>query len=96
MDGVGSASASFGGRFEHAIKAFRTSGRNARHSGGLRLLLMVGRHGPCTYSWKYIPIGVTANCSLHKISELEVGPLRGLGLGYQYIDAATRPGLGSG
>jgi len=53
-----------------------------------------GGTGLGTYSWKYIPIGVTANYHF-KVSEPKLDPFLGLGLGYQYI-TCDAPGLGSG
>jgi hypothetical protein len=95
VGGVGSASASFGGRFEHAIKALPDLG------GGMLGIQAAfdyyswsGGTGLGTYSWKYIPIGVTANYHF-KISEPKLDPFVGLGLGYQYI-TCDAPGLGSG
>jgi outer membrane protein W len=37
-----------------------------------------------SYSWKYIPIGVTANYHF-KVSEPKIDPFVGLGLGYRII-----------
>lgn len=81
LGGIGSASASFGGRFEHAIKALPDMGNG-----------MLGIEGGFDYyswsnsfySYKYIPIGVTANYHFH-LDEPKFDPFLGLGLGYQII-----------
>jgi len=78
---LGSASASFGGRFEHAIKPLPDMGNGM-------LGIQVGAE---YYSWSnpffsytYIPIGVTANYHF-KLDEPKFDPFVGLGLGYQLI-----------
>ena len=95
VGGVGSASASFGGRFEHAIKALPDL-RNGMLGiqAAFDYYSWSGGTGLGTYSWKYIPIGVTANYHF-KVSEPKLDPFLGLGLGYQYI-TCDAPGLGSG
>ena len=95
LGGVGSASASFGGRFEHAIKALPDLGNGMLGiQAAFDYYSWSGGTGLGTYSWKYIPIGVTANYHF-KISEPKLDPFVGLGLGYQYI-TCDAPGLGSG
>lgn len=96
IGGIGSASASFGGRFEHAIKALPDLGNGMlgiqaafdyySWSGGL---------GTGSYSWKYIPIGVTANYHFNIADQPKFDPFVGLGLGYQII-TCDAPGLPSG
>jgi hypothetical protein len=95
LGGIGGAGASFGGRFEHAIKPLPDLGNGMlgiqaafdyySWSGGL---------GTGSYSWKYIPIGVTANYHF-KLDEPKLDPFVGLGLGYQII-TCDAPGLPSG
>jgi hypothetical protein len=95
VGGVGSASASFGGRFEHAIKALPDLGNGMLGiQAAFDYYSWSGGTGLGTYSWKYIPIGVTANYHF-RVSEPKIDPFVGLGLGYQYI-TCDAPGLGSG
>jgi len=95
VGGVGSASASFGSRFEHAIKALPDLGNGMLGiQAAFDYYSWSGGTGLGTYSWKYIPIGVTANYHF-KVSEPKLDPFLGLGLGYQYI-TCDAPGLGSG
>ena len=88
---LGSASTAFGGRFEKAIKELPDFG------GGI-LGIQVGA---TYYSWsspywsfKYIPIGVTANYHI-KVAESKIDPFIGLGLGYELV-SCSGTGLGSG
>jgi hypothetical protein len=88
VGGVGSASASFGARFEHAIKPLPELG------GG-----MLGIQAAFDYyswssnfvgynwSYKYIPIGVTANYHF-KLDEPKIDPFVGLGLGYNVVSCS--------
>lgn len=93
--GVGNlagASASFGGRFEHAIKALPDMGN------GVLGIQVAAEY----YSWsssfrsgtsvfessiKYIPIGVTANYHF-KLDEPKFDPFVGLGLGYNIVSCS--------
>ena len=95
LGGLNGASASFGGRFEHAIKALPDLG-NGILGIGVSADYYSWSAGFTGYSWsyKYIPIGVTANYHF-KVSEPKLDPFLGLGLGYQYI-TCDAPGLGSG
>jgi hypothetical protein len=95
LGGVGSASASFGGRFEHAIKALPDLGNGMLGiQAAFDYYSWSGGTGLGTYSWKYIPIGVTANYHF-KVTEPKFDPFVGLGLGYQII-TCDAPGLPSG
>jgi hypothetical protein len=95
LGGVGSASASFGGRFEHAIKALPDLGNGMLGiQAAFDYYSWSGGTGLGTYSWKYIPIGVTANYHF-KVTEPKLDPFVGLGLGYQII-TCDAPGLPSG
>jgi hypothetical protein len=95
LGGVGGASASFGGRFEHAIKALPELGNGIL---GIQATFdyysWSGGVGSAGYSWKYIPVGVTANYHF-KLDEPKIDPFVGLGLGYQII-TCDAPGLPSG
>jgi Outer membrane protein beta-barrel domain len=91
LGGVGGASASFGGRFEHAIKALPDLGNGIL---GIQAAFDYYSWSGPGYSWKYIPIGVTANYHF-KLDEPKIDPFVGLGLGYQVI-TCDAPGLPSG
>jgi len=95
LGGVGGASASFGGRFEHAIKALPDMGNGVLGiQAAFDYYSWSGGTGLGGYSWKYIPIGVTANYHF-KLDEPKIDPFVGLGLGYQII-TCDAPGLPSG
>jgi len=94
LGGVGSASASFGGRMEHAIKPLPDLGNGMLGiQAAFDYYSWSGGAGLGAYSWKYIPIGVTANYHF-KLDEPKLDPFVGLGLGYQIItcDAPGLPG----
>ena len=88
LGGLSGASASFGGRFEHAIKALPDLG------GGI-LGIQVGAEyyswSSSFYSVKFIPIGVTANYHF-KLDEPKIDPFVGLGLGYD-VESCSYPGV---
>jgi hypothetical protein len=90
LGGVGGASASFGGRFEHAIKALPDLANGVL---GIQAAFDYYSWSGPGYSWKYIPIGVTANYHF-KLDEPKIDPFIGAGLGYQVItcDAPGLPG----
>lgn len=81
LGGLGGASASFGGRFEHAIKTLPSM-----NNGVLGIEAGFDYYSWSTpfYSWKYIPIGVTANYHF-KLDNPKIDPFLGAGLGYQLI-----------
>ena len=93
--GINGASASFGGRFEHAIKplpdlangmlgiqaAFDYYSWNANFVG----------YG---WSYKYIPIGVTANYHF-KLDEPKIDPFLGVGLGYNIVTCSGSGAFGN-
>ena len=94
LGGIGSASASFGGRMEHAIKPLPELGNGMLGiQAAFDYYSWSGGAGLGAYSWKYIPIGVTANYHF-KLDEPKLDPFVGLGLGYQIItcDAPGLPG----
>ena len=94
LGGVGSASASFGGRFEHGFKTLPDLGNGIL---GFQVAAdyysWSGGAGLGSYSWKYIPIGATVNYHF-KLDEPKIDPFVGAGLGYQIItcDAPGLPG----
>ena len=81
LGNVGGASASFGGRFERAIKPLPEM-----NNGILGIEASFDYYSWSTpfYSWKYIPIGVTANYHF-KLDDPKIDPFIGLGLGYRLI-----------
>ena len=93
--GINGASASFGGRFEHAVKALPDLG------GG-----MLGIQAAFDYyswsanfvgygwSYKYIPIGVTANYHF-KLDEPKIDPFLGVGLGYNIVSCSGSGAFGN-
>jgi len=81
LGGIGGASASFGGRFEHALKSLPEMGNGIL---GIEASFDYYSWSTPSYSWKYIPIGVTANYHF-KIDEPKIDPFIGLGLGYRLI-----------
>ena len=95
LGGLNGASASFGGRFEHAIKPLASLG-NA----------MLGIQAAAEYyswsasyvgygwSYKYIPIGVTANYHF-KLDEPKIDPFVGLGLGYNIVSCSGTGAFGT-
>jgi outer membrane protein W len=90
LGNLGSAGASFGGRFEHAIKPLPDLGNGM-------LGIQVGAEwyswSNAFYSYTYIPFGVTANYHF-KLDEPKLDPFVGLGLGYQIINC-TVSGVGN-
>lgn len=94
LGGIGGASVSFGGRFEHAIKPLPDLGNGILGiEAGFDYWSWSGSTGLGDYSWKYIPIGVTANYHF-KLQDPRIDPFVGLGLGYQII-TCDAPGLPS-
>jgi outer membrane protein with beta-barrel domain len=81
LGGIGSASASFGARAEHAIKALPDMGNGIL---GIEAGFDYYSWSNTFFSYKYIPIGVTANYHF-KLDEPKIDPFVGLGLGYQVI-----------
>jgi hypothetical protein len=95
LGNLGGASASIGGRFEHAIKALPDMGNGILGiQAGFEYYSWSGGTGAGSYSWKYIPFGVTANYHF-KLDEPKIDPFVGLGLGYQII-TCDAPGLPGG
>jgi outer membrane protein W len=85
LGGLSGASASFGGRFEHAIKPLPDLG-----NGVLGIQVAAEYYSWSSnfvgygFSYKYIPIGVTANYHF-KLDEPKIDPFVGLGLGYNVV-----------
>lgn len=90
IGGISGASASFGGRFEHAIKSLPDLGNGVL---GVQASFDYYSWSTPGYSWKYIPIGVTANYHF-KLDEPKFDPFVGLGLGYRVI-SCSYSGFGS-
>jgi len=81
LGGIGGASASFGGRFETGIKALPEMGNGIL---GIEASFDYYSWSTPGYSFKYIPLGVTANYHI-KLDEPKIDPFVGLGLGYRMI-----------
>jgi outer membrane protein W len=88
LGGLNGASASFGGRFEHAIKPLPDLG-----NGMLGIQVAAEYYSWSSnfvgygWSYKYIPIGVTANYHF-KLDEPKIDPFVGLGLGYNIVSCS--------
>ena len=86
LGGIGSASVSFGGRFENAIKALPDLGNGIL---GIEAAFDYYSWSNTFASWSYMPIGVTANYHF-KLDEPKIDPFIGLGLGYQVISCDVK------
>lgn len=96
LGGIGNASATFGGRFEHAIKPLPDLGNGTL---GIEASFDYYSWGDnfASYSWnyRYIPIGVTANYHF-KVSDPKWDPFLGAGLGYNIVSCSyDGPGTAS-
>jgi len=88
LGGIGSASASFGGRFEHAIKALPDMGNGMLGiEAGFDYYSWGSNFVGYSWSYRYIPIGVTANYHF-KVSEPKIDPFIGAGLGYNLVSCS--------
>jgi hypothetical protein len=83
LGNIGSASASFGGRFEHAIKPLPDLG-NGTLGIEASFDYYSWRDTPF-YRWSYTPIGVTANYHF-RVSEPRFDPFLGAGLGFSILN----------
>lgn len=81
LGGLGSASTAFGARIEKAIKPLESLGGGML---GIQVGLTYYTWSSSFYSYKYIPIGATANYHF-KVSDEKIDPFVGLGLGYQVV-----------
>ena len=81
LGGLGSASLSFGGRFEHGVQSLPDFGNGTL---GIEVSADFYSYSTPNYSWKYVPIGATANYHF-KLENTQFDPFVGLGLGYQII-----------
>ena len=88
LGGIGSAGLSLGGRFERAIKRLPNLG-----DGVLALQLSADYYSYSNtistvgYSFKYIPIGATANYHI-KVNDTKFDPFIGAGLGYLVVSSS--------
>jgi hypothetical protein len=81
LGGINGASASFGGRFEHGFKALPNF---ANGTLGIGVSADYYSFSNSVFSYKYIPVGVTANYHF-KLDDPKIDPFIGAGLGYQII-----------
>jgi hypothetical protein len=100
LGGLGGASASFGGRFEHAIKTLPDMGNGIlgiQVSAEYYSWSAGGSGNGFTYnsSIKYIPIGVTANYHFRLEDSPKFDPFVGLGLGYNVVSCSYTSNFGS-
>ncbi|HEY9228768.1 MAG TPA: outer membrane beta-barrel protein [Gemmatimonadaceae bacterium] len=95
LGGINGASASFGGRFEHAIKTLPDLGNGILGIEASFDYYSWGDNFP-GYSWsyKYIPIGVTANYHF-QLDDKKIDPFLGVGLGYNIVTCSSE-GIGFG
>ena len=95
LGGLNGASASFGGRFEHALQALPNLG-----NGTLGIQAAFDYYSWSAnfvgygWSYKYIPIGVTANYHF-KLDEPKIDPFIGAGLGYNIVSCSGSGAFGS-
>ena len=97
LGGLGSASAAFGGRFERAIKALPDMGNGILgiQAGLDYYSWSSGAIGGYNWSYKYIPVGVTANYHF-ALEDKRFDPFVGLGLGYNVVSCSwSGPTIGS-
>jgi outer membrane protein W len=97
LGGLGSASAAFGGRFEHAIKTLPdlANGVLGIQAGVDYYSWSSGAIGGYSWSYKYIPVGVTANYHF-VLEDKRFDPFVGLGLGYNVVSCSwSGPTIGS-
>ncbi len=88
LGGIGSASISLGGRFEHGIKTLPSLSNGVLgievsadwwHWNGCK---------PYDCSVSYIPIGATANYHFHLENNTKFDPFIGLGLGFEVVSCS--------
>ena len=91
VGGINGASASFGGRAEHAIKALPDMGNGVL---GIEAGFDYYSWSNSFYSYKYIPIGVTANYHF-KLDEPKIDPFIGAGLGYNIVSCSGTGAFGT-
>ena len=85
LGGLNGASASFGGRFEHAIKPLPELGNGMLGiQVGAEYYSWSASFPGYSWSYKYIPVGVTANYHF-KLDEPKIDPFIGAGLGYNVV-----------
>jgi len=90
LGGLGGANMSFGGRLEHGLKSLPRMGNGTL---GIEASFDYYSWSAPSYSWKYIPFGVTANYHF-KLDDPKIDPFVGAGLGYQII-TCDYAGVGS-
>lgn len=85
LGGIGDAGASFGGRFEHAIKALPDFGNGTL---GLEASFDYYSWSIPGYSESWTPLGLTANYHF-RLTEPKFDPFVGLGLGYAILSCTN-------
>ena len=99
LGGLNGASASFGGRFEHAIKPLPDMGNGMlgiQVSAEYYSWSAGGSGAGFTYSSsiKYIPLGATANYHFNVANQPKFDPFVGLGLGYNIVTCSYSSNFG--
>lgn len=84
LGGINGASASFGGRFEHAIMPLPDLGNGML---GVSASFDYYSWGDFGWNYRYMPIGVTANYHF-KLEEPKFDPFLGAGLGYNIVSCS--------
>jgi opacity protein-like surface antigen len=88
LGGLNGASASFGGRFEHVFKDLPDLGNGKLGiQASFNYYSWSSNAGNFNFSYRYIPIGVTANYHF-KLDEPKIDPFVGLGLGYNIVNCS--------
>ena len=82
---VGSASIAFGARAEKYVRPLPNLGNGTL---GIQAGLTYYSWSNAVFSYKYIPIGVTANYHF-KLTDPKLDPFLGLGLGYQIVSCSA-------
>ena len=95
IGGINGASASFGGRFEHAIKPLPDLGNGTLGiQAAFDYYSWSANFTGYGWSYKYIPIGVTANYHF-KLDEPKIDPFIGAGLGYNIVSCSGTGSFGT-
>ncbi|MGQ0647433.1 MAG: outer membrane beta-barrel protein [Gemmatimonadaceae bacterium] len=94
LGGIGSAGVAFGGRIEKGIKALPDMGDGML---GIEASIDIYSYDYVVgHSFRYIPIGVTANYHFNVKSNRKIDPFLGLGLGYLTVSTSFGGTYGNG
>jgi hypothetical protein len=90
---LGGANLAFGGRFEMALKPIPALASLGNGMLGIQVGATYYSYSNPYWSFKYIPIGVTANYHF-KLADAKIDPFVGAGLGYQVVTCSGAGLLG--